>query len=65
MTHTEVDLPEAIKQAEAVKKELCDAGRCPLYAAFKDHSHISQGYSVGTADTSVSGPILELLRKVR
>jgi triacylglycerol lipase len=65
VTHTEVDLPEAIKQAEAVKKALCDAGRCPLYAAFKDHSHISQGYSVGTADTSVSGPILEALQKVK
>lgn len=65
VTHTEVDLPEAIKQAEAVKRALCDAGRCPLYAAFKDHSHISQGYSVGTADTSVSGPILEALRKVK
>ena len=65
VTHTEVDLPEAVKQAEAVKKALCDAGRCPLYAAFKDHSHTSQGYSVGTADTSISGPILEALQKVK
>jgi dienelactone hydrolase len=65
MSHTEVDLPDAIREAEAAKKALCDAGRCPIYAVFKDHSHISQNYSVGTADTSVSGPILQVLRQVK
>ena len=65
VSHTEVDVPDAIKQADAINKALCDAGRCPIYAVFKDHSHISQNYSVGTADTSVSGPILEVLRKVK
>jgi hypothetical protein len=44
---------------------LCGAGRCPVYAAFKDHSHIWQNYSVGTADVSVSGPILKVLRNVK
>ena len=33
--------------------------------AFKDHGHVSQAYSVGTTDMSVSGPILEVLRKVK
>jgi triacylglycerol lipase len=65
VSHTEVDLPESIKQANALNKALCDAGRCPTYAVFKDHSHLSQSYSVGTTDTSVSGPILEVLRKVK
>ena len=41
------------------------AGRCPTYTVFKDYGHLSQGYSVGTTDTSVSGPILEVLRKVK
>jgi len=65
ISHTEVDLPDAITQAEAAKKALCDAGRCPTYAVFKDHSHISQNYSVGTADASVSGPILQVLRQIK
>jgi len=65
ISHTEVDLPDAIREADAANKALCDAGRCPIYAVFKDHSHISQGYSVGTADTSVSGPILQVLRQIK
>jgi triacylglycerol lipase len=65
MSRTEVDLPEAIREAEQAKKALCDAGRCPIYAVFKDHSHISQNYSVGTPDTSVSGPILQVLHQIK
>jgi dienelactone hydrolase len=65
ISHTEVDLPDAITQADGVKKALCDAGRCPTYAVFKDHSHISQNYSVGTADVSVSGPILQFIHGVK
>jgi dienelactone hydrolase len=65
ISHTEVDLPDAITQADATNKALCDAGRCPTYVVFKDHSHISQNYSVGTPDTSVSGPILQVLRQIK
>ena len=65
ISHTEVDLPDAITQADRVKQALCDAGRCPTYAVFKDHSHISQNYSVGTADVSVSGPILQFIHGLK
>jgi acetyl esterase/lipase len=65
VSHTEVDLPTSIEQADALNKALCDAGRCPTYTVFKDHGHLSQGYSVGTTDTSVSGPMLEVLQKVK
>jgi triacylglycerol lipase len=65
ISHTEVDLPAAIRLAEQTRKALCDAGRCPIYAEFKDHGHISQGYSVGTPDTSVSGPVLQVLQQVK
>ena len=65
ISHTELDLPDEITQAEAIKKSLCDAGHCPTYAVFKDHSHVSQIYSVGTADTSVSGPILQFLQSIK
>ena len=65
ISHTELDLPDEITQAEDIKKSLCDAGHCPTYAVFKDHGHVSQIYSVGTADTSVSGPILQFLQSIK
>lgn len=64
VARTEFDTPTAVEQGDALKKRLCDAGRCPTYLVFKEHSHLSQAFSVGTTDTSVSGPILEFLRKV-
>jgi hypothetical protein len=60
-----VDLPDAITQADGVKQALCSAGRCPTYVVFKDHSHISQNYSVGTEDVSVSGPILQFVHGLK
>ena len=65
VSRTEADLPESIEQAEVLNKALCDAGRCPNYMVFKDHSHHSQNSSIGTTDTSVSGAILEVLRKAK
>ena len=65
ISHTEVDLPDAIKQAENANKALCATGRCPNYAVYKDHSHVSQMYSVGTPDVSVSGPVLQFLSSVK
>jgi hypothetical protein len=65
ISHTEVDLPDAIVQADNVKKALCDAGRCPVYLVLKDHSHVSQNYAIGTADVSLSGPVLQLLKKIK
>lgn len=65
VSRTELDLPTSITQGDALNKALCDAGRCPNYMVFKDHSHHSQNSSIGTTDTSVSGPILEFLRKVK
>src|SRR5262245_35898443 len=65
VSRTELDTPTAVEQADALNKALCGAGRCPTYVVFKEHSHLSQGYSVGTTDTSVSGPILEVLRKAK
>jgi len=31
----------------------------------KDHSHVSQNYAIGTADVSLSGPVLQLIRKIK
>jgi hypothetical protein len=65
ISHTEVDLPDAIVQAENANRALCAAGHCPNYAVYKDHSHVSQMYSVGTPDTSVSGPVLQFLSAIK
>ena len=65
ISHTEVDLPDAIVQADEAKKALCDAGHCPTYLVLKDHSHMSQNYSVGTSEVSLSGPVLQFIRKVK
>lgn len=65
ISHTEVDLPDAIVQADNIKKALCDAGRCPTYLVLKDHSHVSQNYAIGTADVSLSGPVLQFIGKLK
>ena len=61
---TEIDLPAAMSQAEKVSSARRAAGQPTTYAMFRDHSHISQNYSIGTADTSVSGPILEFIHRL-
>jgi dipeptidyl aminopeptidase/acylaminoacyl peptidase len=65
ISHTEVDLPDAIVQADNVKKALCGVGKCPTYLELKDHSHMSQNYSVGTSDVSLSGPALQFIRAIK
>ena len=42
---------------------LCAAGRCPTAVTLEGHSHISEVYAVGTADTSLTAPLLAFLRR--
>jgi triacylglycerol lipase len=65
ISHTEVDLPGAIVEAEHANKALCDAGKCPTYLVLNDHSHVSQNYAIGTPDVSLAGPALKLIRAVK
>jgi len=65
ISHTEVDIPTAPVQSELLRKALCDAGRCPTYLVLKDHSHMSQNYSVGTGDVSLSQPVLQFIRGIK
>ena len=39
ISHTELDRPDAILQADRVNNALCTASHCLTYAVFKDHSH--------------------------
>lgn len=66
ITSAELDPPSYIAFAKTLKEEICKAGKsCPTYLVFKDHSHISQVLSPGTADTSVTGPILNWMKSVQ
>lgn len=38
-------------------------GFAPELRLLREHNHFSQGYSVGTADTSVSGPLLDFIAR--
>ena len=65
VSHTEVDLPDAVVQAESINKTLCGVGKCPKYLVLKDHSHVSQNYAIGTSDLSLAGPALQFIRAVK
>jgi len=47
---------------DALKEGLCKAGRCPGYVFLKDHDHLSEGFAVGTADESLTGPMLKWIQ---
>lgn len=65
VSHTELDPPDFVAQAERMRDVLCKAGHCPDYEVFTGHSHISQTVSVGTSDTTVSDPILHFIMKLK
>ncbi|HEX5280376.1 MAG TPA: carboxylesterase family protein [Micropepsaceae bacterium] len=65
VSYTEVDIPGAPEEAENLKSTMCGAGRCPTFVEFRDHSHMSQVFSVGTPDVSVSGPVLKFLTGIK
>ena len=64
LTAAEIDPPQLVEVAHELQDQLCMAGHCPRYTRFKDHGHISAMYSVGTADVSVSKPVLDFIRSV-
>jgi len=48
-----------------LKDELCKAGHCPVVSVLPKHSHMSEVYSVNTADDSVTAPILKWMKSVK
>ena len=61
----ELDPPNIIGFAETLRDELKKANRNVTFAAYKDHSHISEVMSPDTADQSVTGPILKWMKSVK
>ena len=60
--NAELDPAVMVASGKALNEDLCKAGRCPAYLLAKDHDHLSEGMAVGTADESVSGPVLEFIQ---
>lgn len=54
----EFDTPDFNQQAEILKDTFCRAGRCPRMLMLPRHSHMSEIYSVGTADVGLANEIL-------
>ena len=52
---------------QTLHDELCKEGKdhCPTMLFEKGHSHMSEVFSIDTADTTVSGPILKWIRNVK
>jgi acetyl esterase/lipase len=61
----ELDPPNIIGFAETLRDELKKANRNVTYVEYKDHSHISEVMSPDTADTSVTGTILQWMKSVK
>ena len=60
--NAELDPPVMVASGKALNEDLCKAGRCPAFLLAKDHDHLSEGMAVGTADESVSGPVLQFIQ---
>jgi acetyl esterase/lipase len=51
--------------AELARTTLCAEGattRCPQFLYLRDHNHMTEGASIGSADESLSGPLLAWMR---
>jgi len=62
LAFAELDPPPTVSQAEGLNEALCNAGHCPTFVQFPKHSHMSEMFSIGTADRTVSDSMLEFMR---
>ena len=58
--------PDLMKNtARRILSELCKRdGRCPANVYARDHNHFTEGFAIGTADETVSGPLLDWIRRL-
>jgi triacylglycerol lipase len=63
VAHAELDPEGMVADADKLDAALTKAGRAHDYLVAAKHGHMSESYSVGTADESVSGPVLAFIRK--
>lgn len=61
VTWAELDRTDFIADAEMLVRERAAAGRPVASLFLPDHSHLSEIYAIGTADTSLSGPVRDFI----
>jgi hypothetical protein len=59
----ELDPPEFPVQAKLLQDALCAAQRCPRIHWLRGQSHMSEVYSINTADRSLTGLMLAVMRR--
>jgi len=64
LTWAELDRADFVTDATALAGAFARAGRTAATLALPGHSHISEIYAIGTADTSLSGPALNFIHAV-
>jgi acetyl esterase/lipase len=64
VTDAELDPPLMRQQTEELVKARAAAGKPVRTAYAPNHSHLSELFAVGTADHSLSGPVLEFVRQI-
>jgi acetyl esterase len=64
ISYAERDLLQMQVQAgELFARLVSRHGFAPALHCWREHNHFSQGYSIGTSDTSVSGPLAAFIRQ--
>jgi acetyl esterase/lipase len=64
VTSAELDPPGFVMQFDLVKEAVCDGPHgCPRALMLPQHSHMSEVYSINTADTRLTDQILEFVKK--
>jgi len=65
LADAEFDPPLMLDFSRALVSCLCrsQAG-CPRYLYLRDHNHFTEGMSLGTADASLSAPLLDWIRRL-
>ena len=60
----ELDPPGFVKQFDLVKEAICkDANACARAFMLPQHSHMSEVYSINTADTRLTDEILDFVTR--
>ena len=60
LADAELDPDMMLATSRGLRDGLCATpGRCPRYLHLEDHNHFTEGWSVGTGDESLTGPLMQ------
>jgi triacylglycerol lipase len=65
VTWAELDPPDFVPDTEKLIAQRKAAGRPLTSLRLPNHSHLSETYAVGTADESLSGPVLQFIQSTK